>query len=73
MENFFKSVISALSFLSLLFFCFFSDSIDIDSDSPRSAVPAAAPSIETVIFEQAPAVITNIGENEHENKFNWKN
>ena len=70
MENFFKSVLSTLSFLLMLFFCLFNDSTKIET--PRSASAPVAPMIKSVQFEQAPAIV-NIGENKNENEFNWKN
>jgi len=70
MENFLKSVISALSFLSLLFFCFFSDSLT--EESRRAPAQADPPSIKSVKFEQVPAMV-DIGEKRHENEFDWQN
>ena len=70
MENFLKSVLSTLSFLLMLFFCLFDNSIKIET--PRSAPAPVAPAIKSVQFEQAPAVVS-IGEDKNENEFNWKN
>ena len=70
MESVFKSVVSTLSFLFLVFFCFFSD-IVVDH---RSNIPTTStPSIESVgmKFEQVPAVV-NIEGDQYENQFDWQ-
>lgn len=70
MESFFKGVLTTLSFLLILTFCFYDGLKNIES--PRPAVSPSAPSIKSVQFEQAPAVVS-LGGNRNENKFNWKN
>lgn len=70
MEDFFKSVLSTLSFLLLLFFCFFSDSLN--AEPPRPAPEAGSQFIKSVKFKQAPAIV-NLEGDTNENQFNWQN
>jgi len=70
MESVFKGVVSTLSFLFLVFFCFFSDTVaDVRSTAPAPSVP----SIESVNlkFGQVPAVVNIEGEQD-ENQFDWQ-
>ena len=65
MEKFFQSVIVALSFILIVVFC-----------RPDNTKPVtenryvAEPVLESVEFEQIPAVVNLEGKNE--DKFNWK-
>ena len=70
MEDFYKGVLSTLSFFIIVVMLFSGDLRD--SDPPRPSDAPSTPAIKSVQFEQAPAVV-NIGEAGHENKFNWKN
>ena len=70
MEIFFKSVLSTLSFLLLLAFCFFNDSTKLETK--RAAPVPVSPAIKSVQFSQAPAIVGIEGD-KNENKFNWKN